>query len=992
MNARLAVRDLLDRVSRRAVVRRVIVTRTIVPPMKVPVPEVSMARNRCFLLALLAWLAAAGLPACDPGTNGGGDDRGLGDGGLGPDPEPEPEPIGEDPDFGVDGGPQASRLNSIIPNRGDVAGGTPVLIVGRDFVEGAGVRIGDRPCREVVVENENHIRCTTPEGEQVGRVTVTVVWPDATRPAALPDAFTYFRPVALESVEPARAPARGGVEVHLAGRGFIEPTEVRFGNVPALSVEIENLNRIVAIAPPGTPGTVDVLVRNVNGQARLEDAFTWYEDLFLDEVRPNYGSVAGGDEVVLAGSGLADDSEVTFGGRTAEVLGSELERQRLRVRTPPHGPGRVSLDVANLNGEMRLADAFLFLPDEDGDFDLLGVVPPRVPATGGARFRVGGNGFTEETRVSLDGELVFCEYERPQLLTCVAPVHPPGAVDVEVEEGGERKVLRGGLRFYEEIDVYTVRPARGAVAGGSVVELIGRGFAPGMQLRFEDGPLEVLEVVDGERAFARTPRGRPGLTSLFAETRDDRSLLPAAYEYFDPVTRYGGVWGDAIERAVNVTVLNAYTGAPVPEADVIVLAMEGPGRWSGRANEAGQVTVSAIDLASPVSVTAAHPDYEVYTFERVTHANVTIYITPHRFEGGNGPPPEPVPPSRLTGTVTGINVLEKPRGDGLVLAAFVETTHTSMSNRASLPWPEPNGILLEDGPFDITCRPGEMAVIATAGYLRRDTLDAYYRGQIGYWQMRADVTPIQMGFRRFVSVAPGNTIANLAIHLDHRMNLDVPVTLDNPSSGVLGAPEIFEAWPHLDFGAEGWWALDTRAEDVSAQLRVPHMPDVGTWDPDIQVEWVGLARSASQDWTPYTITFERGRDLRAGVVIGPFVGAAQPLTPSEGTSLGDDRFIDWVVFPGLEGPTEPPDANIISISSSRGLPLWTYVTPGLVTEYTLPVLPEDVLPGGLVDEAMRLTITPVITNGRFDYHDFTYRDLGYNRRKSYSVTTFSFFR
>jgi hypothetical protein len=98
------------------------------------------------------------------------------------------------------------------------------------------------------------------------------------------------------------------------------------------------------------------------------------------------------------------------------------------------------------------------------------------------------------------------------------------------------------------------------------------------------------------------------------------------------------------------------------------------------------------------------------------------------------------------------------------------------------------------------------------------------------------------------------------------------------------------------------------------------------------------------------------------------------------------------VQPGVSGPTEPAQVNMIQISSSRGLPLWTYVTPGPVTRYTLPVLPAEIVPGGLrPDEPMYLTIVPMIMRGRFAFEEFTLDDLSFWNRKSYSVTVVEFF-
>ena len=942
------------------------------------------------LLTLLLLGLVAGL-GCDDGQSVTADARTLGDAGEGDDAFLRDRGVAMIVDLGLGDAeplPYDPRLNSLIPNRGELAGGARVRIVGRDFRNGMQIEIADRDCTEIELESENHLRCTVPRGAQVGSVPVTVRWADRTvEPAVLPDGFTYFREVSIEAVEPNADAARGGAQVLISGTGLIDPTEVRFGNTQARIVEMRNLERMVVTAPPHVPGVVDVRVRNVNGESRLVGAFTYTEDLVVDDVTPRFGSVAGGQEVRLSGAGLLLNSVVELDATPAEVLASELDRQRLTIRTPPHAPGMVDVRVTNTNGEFERADAFLYVPDTDGDFALHGVVPNRLPDIGNQPFVVGGNGFTDDAEVFVDGVRVPCERDSGQLLRCIADAHPPGAVDVRVVNGASNATLPDAITFFEKIEVFDVRPARGARSGGTLVQLIGRGFAEDMRLEFDGAPLIIDEVISTDEAFARTPPGRAGTVGMLARRGDDVAFLPDAFEYFDPYSRFGGVWGDPIQWSVNFTVLDGATGDPVPGAQVRVLPVGAIAAYTGLTDDLGQAAVSDRAVASPSSVTIAKPGYEIFTIERVTAQNVTVFITPHVIELGMGNPPDPIPPSRISGTVNGIDALEKPLDPGLVLAAFVETTHSSMYNRQSLPWSEPNGILVEDGDFEIFCRPGQIAVVVTAGYIQQARLQEYRDGQVTYWAMRDDLTPIAMGYQRYISVSPGDLVEDITVNLDRPMDLETPVTLLNPSSGAPPAPSFYEAEAIIDFGAEGYWALDTQIEGPSTQLLMRHMPDMNEWEPDMDLRWIGTARQAGDAWLPYTVTFVEDRDVTDGVVIGPFVGTPRLISPEDGGELGPNRLIRWELYDGADGPAEPAHANIISITSFRGLPLWTHITPGPVTQYRLPDLPPEF---ALDAEGMNLTIVPVIRRGGFDFDDFGLSDLGFSRRRSYGVTRVNF--
>ncbi|MEM7231445.1 MAG: CotH kinase family protein, partial [Planctomycetota bacterium] len=83
----------------------------------------------------------------------------------------------------------------------------------------------------------------------------------------------------IDEISPAFGTPEGGTEVTLNGAGFQEGLEVRFGGVPAQSIEIESSERVRATTPRGNDGrVVDLLASNTDGQEfLLEDAFTYGE-------------------------------------------------------------------------------------------------------------------------------------------------------------------------------------------------------------------------------------------------------------------------------------------------------------------------------------------------------------------------------------------------------------------------------------------------------------------------------------------------------------------------------------------------------------------------------------------------------------------------------------------------------------------------------------------------------------------------------------------
>ena len=451
------------------------------------------------------------------------------------------------------------------------------------------------------------------------------------------------------------------------------------------------------------------------------------------------------------------------------------------------------------------------------------------------------------------------------------------------------------------------------------------------------------------------------------------------------ITRFGGVWGDPIRGAVNVTCLHAMTGEALAEVNVMAISEETEVRVLGLTNAQGQVVLSEEGLRGPLNITAFKDGFEVTTIEDADAANITIYLTPNTSE--MGPPPPGVQAAILRGNVTGLDLLPKPDRESKVNVIVVETTHSTPYNRNRLPPPGPGGMLFEDGPFEIIARPGELAIVATAGALDRVTLTQYENGELDYWTMRTMMEPVAMGLRRFISASPGIELDGLDVSIDHPMDLEIPVDLDNPPAGGDGGPEYYAALIRLNLGSEGFWEIDTQAFDLQPALTMPRLPRLEGWDQDITYYFFGLAISNTASQTPMSVTIEETRDVDGGVFITPFVSPPKLLDPLDGTPLNERWAVDWEVYGGFDGPMTRPHGNLVAVEQPGLVPIprWRYVTPSEVTEYQFPDLGPEPGNAGLVDGPMFLTIIPFYVDGLFNFDDFTYDELSQFRWKAWGV-------
>jgi hypothetical protein len=652
--------------------------------------------------------------------------------------------------------------------------------------------------------------------------------------------------------------------------------------------------------------------------------------------------------------------------------------------------GAADVEVVNDNGEYTVTAGFIYYDVSVADLSVVGIAPQSGPVQGGETFFVAGSGFTAEARVTIDGRAASCQFVDAHQLRCVSPPGAAGPARVEVTQGATSVEAPTPYTYYQEIELTAVFPNRGSIAGGTLVELSGRGFQEGMEVRLGEQPLTELVVVNEQLARGVTSSAEVGTVDVLAYTELTRSYLEGGFEYFDPTSQLGGVWGDDLINSMNVTVINGGSGMPEPEVQVLLIT-DTLLTLEGVTNGEGRVTLSHPNLRGPANITAAKEGFEVTTIENVSVENTTIILTPQ--PEGNGSPPPGVPPATLQGTVRGLDLIPKPSTERFVNIAVVETTHTTPSNRQDLPPPGEGGLLLEDGPFSIISRLGELAVVVTVGRIERVTLTSYQAGEIDYWTMRDAMSPLSMGVRRYVSARSGEITMGLHVEVDQPLDLEAPIDFDNPPYEPAVGPSYYAVLPRLNFGAEGFWELDTQAFELDPNLTLRQLPRLNTWGSDVEYYLINFAFSPSANNTPMSVNIAELNDLTQGALITPFAPAALFVDPLEGGTLNSDRTLSWRLTDGYDGPMPSPSATVIEVAEpSLGgpVPLWRYVVPPGLTTVEFPQLSSAAGETGLNGGYMLLNILPFLAEGRFEYDDFTYLDINGSRWVSYGYSATDF--
>jgi hypothetical protein len=225
-----------------------------------------------------------------------------------------------------------------------------VTITGTNFAGATAVKFATKAAVSFAVESSSSITAVAPAG--TGTVNVTVTTPAGVSPLRAPDRFTYLPAPVVSKILPNVGAARGGTIVTITGTGFTGASSVSFGAEAASSFAVNSGTSITAVAPPGSPGLVDVRVTTPIATSALStrDRFKYIPS--VDGIAPNAGSVAGGAVVTITGSGFSTTAGATtikFGTKHATLVQC-ISSTTCTAVAPAHEAGTVDV-IATVNAE-----------------------------------------------------------------------------------------------------------------------------------------------------------------------------------------------------------------------------------------------------------------------------------------------------------------------------------------------------------------------------------------------------------------------------------------------------------------------------------------------------------------------------------------------------------------------------------------------------------------------------------------------------------------
>jgi hypothetical protein len=354
----------------------------------------------------------------------------------------------------------------------------------------------------------------------------------------------------IRTVTPPRGPASGGSSVVFFGKNFVygfadeggstvsEVTEVWFGSQQVAingGVNVIDDETMETTAPPGTRGTVDIKLKNPNGEVVCPGCYTYVEDIRITKLSVTKGSTLGGEPLTIFGSGFAPGMLVLVGGAQATNVVVSQDGGRIDVLTPPGTAGSADVGVVGADNADFLRRSFVYF----APVKMASVTPPGSALAGGITVTIDGEGFTADSIVSFGGLNAPTSFvSGTQLKAVVPPANSVGAVDVVVTTPRTQGKLINGFAYFDSTrdpQIFAVTPAKGPAAGGTVVKIVGTGLTgDGQAIKF--GAFDATNISGDEHILTvTTPAGAPGLVDVQARTVRGGAVLSQGFGYLAPL-------------------------------------------------------------------------------------------------------------------------------------------------------------------------------------------------------------------------------------------------------------------------------------------------------------------------------------------------------------------------------------------------------------------------------------------------------------------------
>ncbi len=495
-------------------------------------------------LALSLWcaLALAGLlAACSPESSTGSGAAADG---------------GSSGDAGGDAAGNSAKpllITSLTPQRGAVAGGDLVDLLGTGFAPGAKVFFGDREASVEWRGGTTHLYVMAPSALKAGVVDVRVE-NSKTSKITLQRSYTYVSEVTVTDFSPDRGPMQGGTELIVHGEGFHPGDRVLVGYAEAYQTQFVDDKTLVAMAPAWSAEAntdlvkVQVSVRHSSGVTHAKLPFTYGRPPQVQAVKPALVPLAGAT-VTLEGVALGNAEKLYARGAQGQLAPGTAGSVRgaavpaLYAVDPKAKPGPADVVVTSPFGNHKLFPAFAYIDPTSQELALYGVAPSSGPVAGGNEIvlMLQLPDGAQVQSVAVAGKSAPFK-QNGFAVSATVPAGTAGTADVEVTTSVGKASLAKAYTWLAPMTIDLVEPELGPSTGGTKVLVRGSGFVDGCLVQIGMYGAQVVAVAPTGLAMeVVTPPGAPGAADVIVRCGLQQTRLANGFGYQEGAARINAV-------------------------------------------------------------------------------------------------------------------------------------------------------------------------------------------------------------------------------------------------------------------------------------------------------------------------------------------------------------------------------------------------------------------------------------------------------------------
>lgn len=411
----------------------------------------------------------------------------------------------------------APVVTGLSASAGPSAGGNTITISGVNLTTASSVTFGSNSATPTII-NDSTISVVVPASGFSGSTYVTVTTAGGVATAST--SYLYVDVPTIQTASPTAGPTAGGNVITITGTNFSTTSSVTIGGVVA-SFTVVNSTTLTAVAPPGSPGSVDVEVTTAGGSATATEIYT-YVAAPADPISPNQGPTSGGTTVFLTGVNLANATLVTFGGKPATILSNT---PTMITVIAPAGTGVVEVLITTAGGVSN-PEYYYYIPAPI----LVSLSASAGPVAGGNTITLKGYNLSTATSVSFGGNTATPTIINDGEISVTVPAGvSSGTVNVSVTTVGGTTVWFN----YQYVDAPTITslsPTSGSISGGTTVTIFGTNLSTTTSVTI-GGVLAAFGVINSTTLAVITPSNTAGSVDIVITTLGGSATVVDGFTY-----------------------------------------------------------------------------------------------------------------------------------------------------------------------------------------------------------------------------------------------------------------------------------------------------------------------------------------------------------------------------------------------------------------------------------------------------------------------------